>query len=124
MISDILLTLSNLKLEYRFKGNLIQLAPDDLYRRCIQYLPLLPSDAMTWSFSLVTLFYHALPLNLHDTIIKDGYRLPNLSLLLTTSLQATALKNLRENTIIVHKNLADKSKHITNFSSHLSPRSQ
>ena len=47
MMSDISLTLSNLKLEYRFKSNLITLTPDDLYRRYIEYLLLLPSHTMT-----------------------------------------------------------------------------
>ena len=94
-MSDISLALSTLKLEYRDKGNLIPLTPDDLYRRYIQYLPLLSFNAMTWSFSLITLFYHALPLDLQDEIIKDGYHLPNLSLLLTKSLQATSLQDLR-----------------------------
>ena len=83
---DISLALSTLKLEYYYKGNLISLTPDDLYRCYIQYLPLLLSDAMIWYLSLVTLFYHALPLDLQDAIIKDGYHLPHLSLLLTKSL--------------------------------------
>ena len=102
MMSDISLALSTLKLEYRDKGTLIPLTPDDLYRRYIQYLPLLSFNAMTWSFSLITLFYHALPLDLQDEIIKDGYHLPNLSLLLTKSLQARILQNLREHAVVKH----------------------
>ena len=118
MMSYISLTLLNLKLEYRFKA-------DDFYRCYIQYLPLLLSDAITWSFSLVALFYHALPLNLQDAIVKDRYRLPHLSLFLTKSSQATVLQNLREHAIIVHKNLADESKRIKQIlSSHLLPRLQ
>ena len=64
MMSDISLALSTLKLEYRYKSNFISLTPYDLYQRYIQCLPLLPSNAMTWSFNLVTIFYHALPLDL------------------------------------------------------------
>ena len=86
MMSDISLTLSNLKLEYRFNSNLITLTPDDLYRRYIEYLLLLPSHTMTWYFSLVTLFYYALSLNLHNAIVKDRYQLLNLLLLLRKSL--------------------------------------
>ena len=37
--------------------------PDDLYRRYIQYLPLLSSNAMTWSCSLVTPFPMSFLLN-------------------------------------------------------------
>ena len=86
MMSNIPLSLSNLKLEFLFKGNVISFTPDDLYRRYIQYLPLLPSDAMTWSFSLVTLFCHALLLDLQDSIIKDRCYISNLSLLTTKPL--------------------------------------
>ena len=118
IMSDISLALSTLKLEYRYKGNFISLTLDDLYRRYIQYLPLLSSNAMVWSFSLVTLFYHTLPLDLQDAIIKDGYRLPNLSLLLTKFLQATVLKNLREHAVVTQNNLANESKHIKNFFCH------
>ena len=56
MMLDISLTLSNLKFEYRCKGNVITLTPDYIYRRYILYLPLLPSDTMIWYFRLVTLF--------------------------------------------------------------------
>ena len=118
MMSDISLSLSTLKLEYRYKVSLISLTPDD------QYLPLLPSNAMVWSFSLVMLFCHALPLDLQNAIIKDGYHLPNLPLLLTKSLQATALQNLREHAVVTQNNLANESKRIKKLLlSHLYPRS-
>ena len=79
---------------------------------------------MTWSFSLVTLFYNAFPLNLQDVIVKDGYHFPNLSIFLAKSLQALALQNLREHAVVTHKNLADESKRIKKLlSTHLPPRS-
>ena len=100
------------------------LTPDDLYGRYIQCLPLLLSNAITWSFSLVMLFYHTLPLELQDAIIKDGCHLPNLSLFLTKALQVTALQNLSEHAVVAHKNIADEStRHKTLLSSHLSPHS-
>ena len=55
IMSNISFTLSYVKLEYCFKG-LITLTADDLYRFYIQYLPLLLSDDMTRTFSLVSLF--------------------------------------------------------------------
>ena len=74
-------------------------------------------------------FYHALPLDLQDAIIKEGCHLPNLSLFLTKSLQVTALQNLREHAVVAHKNLADESTRIKtlisyHLSTHLSPHSQ
>ena len=55
IMSNISFTLSYVKLEYCFKG-LMTLTADDLYRFYIQYFPLLLSDNMTRSFSLVSLF--------------------------------------------------------------------
>ena len=50
---------------------------------------------MTWSFSLVTLFFNVFPTDLQDAILEEGYNLPNLSYLITKSLQAAALQDLR-----------------------------
>ena len=82
MMSDISKALSSLKPEFQLRGKHFNLIPDDLFRRYIQYLPLLPSDAMTWSFSLVTLFFNAFPTDLQDDILKEGYNLPTLSFLI------------------------------------------
>ena len=124
MMSDISKALSNLKLEFQLRGKTINLTLDDLFRRYIQYLPLLPTDAMTWSFSLVTLFFNAFPTDLRDAILKEGYNLPNLSFLITESLQAAALQDLREKAVIFHKTLADEATRIKKLlSSHLHPRS-
>ena len=81
----------DLKLDFRFKGNVITLTPDDLYRSYIKHLPLFLSDGALWSFSLGPLFYHTLPLDLQDATVKNGYQLLNLLLLATKFLQATAL---------------------------------
>ena len=65
-----------------------------------------------------------IPLDLQDTIVKDGYQLPNLSLLLTKSLQATALKKMREHAVIRHKKLDETNRIEKLLISYLSPRSQ
>ena len=79
---------------------------------------------MTWSFSLVTLFVNAFPTDLQDAILREGYNFPNLSVLITKSLQAAALQDLRGKAVIVHKTLADEAKRIKKLlSSHLHPRS-
>ena len=57
MILDIALALANLRLEFRFKGNLIILTSYDLFRCYIQYMTLLLFDTISCSFSLVTLLY-------------------------------------------------------------------
>ena len=70
---------------------------------------------MTWSFSLVTHFFYAFPIDLKDAILKEGYKLPNIYLLTTKLLQATDFQKVREQTVRVHKILADESRRIKNY---------
>ena len=53
---------------YNHHGRTISLTPDDLLSRYIEFLPLLQPSALTWSFSLVTLFYYTLPLELQEAV--------------------------------------------------------
>ena len=68
MMHNIYLTLFELKLVYKSHGKLITLTPDTLYQQFIEFSPLLPPNATTSSFSLVTLFYNALSVELQETI--------------------------------------------------------
>ena len=47
---------------------ILSLTPDDLLSRFSEFLPLISPNATTWSFSLVTLFFNALPHELQDTV--------------------------------------------------------
>ena len=94
------------------KGKIVVLTPDELYSRYIEFLPLLAPNAMTWSFSLVTLFFHALPSELQEAVQSGGYVLLDLSTLLTSSLQKHELHRLREKAVIAHKLLNDEGKRI------------
>ena len=91
MLADISLTLTSLKTVSNYKGKVIVLMPDDLYSRYIEFLSLLAPDAITWSFPLVTLFFHALPSNLREAMQSGRYVLPNLSTLLTSHPQEQEL---------------------------------
>ena len=64
MLTDIYLALSNLKMVYNHRGRTKLLTSDDLFSRYTEFLPLLSPNALTWPFSLVTLFSNALPLEL------------------------------------------------------------
>ena len=57
----------------------MSLTPDDLFNRYTKFLPLLSQNALTWSFTLVTLFFHALSLELHEAVRFGGYILPDRS---------------------------------------------
>lgn len=82
-MSNILLVISGLKLDFHLKGEIVNLNPDDRYRRYTQYPSLLPFNTMSWLFSLVILFLHVFPIELHDTLYTDSYKLPNFSLFTT-----------------------------------------
>ena len=58
------LTLSKLKIVYNHRGWKFSLTPDYLISCFIEFVPLFLSNAVTLSFSLVTLFFRPLPLEL------------------------------------------------------------
>ena len=62
----------SLKMISNHKEKLVVLTPDDLYSRYIEFLPLLAPNAMTWSFFLGTLFFHALPSELQEVVQLGG----------------------------------------------------
>ena len=64
MLANISLVLFNLKMIYNYGERTISLSTDDLFSRHTESFPLLPQNALTWSFSLVILFFHDLPLEL------------------------------------------------------------
>ena len=53
---------------YKHRGLKMSLTPDDLFSRYTEFIFLLLSKALTWSFSLVTLFFHAFFLDLQETV--------------------------------------------------------
>jgi len=106
MMHDIYLSLSSLKLESKSNGKTTYLTPDSLFQRFIEFTPLLSPNATTCSFSLVTLFYNALSIALQESIILDGYILPNNSTLPTLFDQTSALQALRIITVVAHQSLA------------------
>ena len=106
MMHDIYLSLSSLKLESRANGKTTYLTPDFLFQRFIEFTPLLSPNATSWSFSLVTIFYNALGVELQESIKLGGYILPNISNLPTLFNQTSALQALREIAVVAHQSLA------------------
>ena len=68
MLADISLALSNLQMVYNHRGRIISLTPGDLFSCYTEFLPLLSLNTLNWSFSLVPLFFHALPLELQEVV--------------------------------------------------------
>ena len=103
---DIYLSLSILKLESRVNRKTTYLKPDSLFQRFIEFTSLLFLNATSWSFSLVTIFYNALSIELQESIRLNGYILPNNSTLSTLFDQTAALQALREIAVVAHQSLA------------------
>ena len=97
MLNDIYLALSDLNLVSKVNGKSISLTLDTLYQRFIEFSPLLPPNATSCSFSLVTLFYNALKVELQEAIRINGYILPNNSNLTTLLSKIFTLQVMREN---------------------------
>ena len=115
MMHDIYLALSELKLVYRSHGKLVALTPKTLYQQFIEFSPLLPPNTTAWSFSLVTLFYNALSVELQEAIRLAGYTLPNNTTLSTLSSQICALQILRENLLLRKNYCAKKNSGFSSF---------
>ena len=91
MLHDTYLDPSDLKLVSKVNVKTISHTPDTLYQRFIEFSPLLPPNATSWSFSLVPLFYNALNVELQEANRLDGYILPNNSNLTTLFSLTSAL---------------------------------
>ena len=112
MLADISLALSKLKMTYILRNKKISLTPDDLFSRFTEYLPLLSPNAMTWSFFLVILFFHAMSSELQEAVQLGGYIFPDISTLTTSLLQEQALQTLREIAVVSFKKLSDETRRI------------
>ena len=53
---------------YNHRERKFSLTPDDLFSCYTEFIPLLSPNALTWSFSLVTLFVHALSLEFQEAV--------------------------------------------------------
>ena len=106
------LALAKVKMTYILRNKQISLTPDDLFSRFTEYLPLLSPNAMTWSFFLVTLFFHAMPSELQEAVQLGGYVFPDISTLTTLLLQEQALQTLCEIDVVSFKKLSDETRRI------------
>ena len=109
ILTNITLALSFLKMVSHHKGRTASLIPDDLLNRFVEFLPLLSPSTVTWSFSLNTLFFNALPQELQVAVQQGGFIFPNLFTLIASFSQERELQTLREYSVVAFKNLAYKS---------------
>ena len=72
MLADIFLALFSFKIVSQLRRRTISLTLDDLFSCFVRFLPLFSPNTLTWSFSLVTLFFHALALELQKAVKLGG----------------------------------------------------
>ena len=73
VLVDIPIALFSLKVVSNYKGRTIYFTPDDLFSRFTKFLSLLTLNAMTWLFSIVTLFLNSLPLEIYEVVQLEGF---------------------------------------------------
>ena len=122
IITDVEDALSKLKLEFRVRGQMQFITPDELYREYQNYIPLLPDDTQDWSFHLVVLFLNALPVSLKKLVVSRGYKLPRLSDLCTAASQQHELEVLREATVAAQLVYEEEKQRIETMVSSISSR--
>ena len=64
---------------------------------------------MSWSFSLVTLFFKALPTELQEALKLGSYILPDISKLTTSLLQEQPHQKIREHDVVAFEQLTDEN---------------
>ena len=111
MLADISIALSNLKMTKNCRDKTMSLTSDDSFSRYTKFIPTISPNTFTWSFSLITLFFHDLPLELQEAVRSECYILPDISQL-STFLQEQALKQLWEYTVTTFKLLTEEKHRI------------
>ena len=108
MLVDIYFALSSFKMVLHHKRRTISLTPDDLFSHFAEFLSLRSPNAMTWSLSLVALFFNILPQKLQEDVELGGCFLPNLSTLTTSLSQRREFQTLWEYSVTSFKSLTSE----------------
>lgn len=76
------------------KGQLKTITPGKIHEKYLSIVPLLPNDANSWGFNLLSVFHGALPENIRKKMLNNGYRLPPFTTLGTKTSQMIELHKL------------------------------
>jgi len=77
--------------------SVIETTPDTVFKKMMNFVSLLPSQARNWGFCLPWLFFQSLPTDLRNEITeKDTYSLPAPESLPTKSLQISSMTDVRD----------------------------
>ena len=89
-------SLNFFKMEYHDKiGKLITTTPDTVFNKMLDYIPILPNDAVKWTFCLPSIYYNSLSAKLRKQMAVTKYILPQPSLLTTKEEQLHSMSICR-----------------------------
>jgi len=100
--------LSRLSIIYQSRGQTHTCRVDDLFKKYLSEVPVLPDDTRLWGFTLTNYFWSALPEEIQSRITENKlYNPPDMSTLVTKTIQLNELRKLREAAVQASKDISD-----------------
>jgi len=100
--------LSWLSIVYQARGQTHTCRVDDLFKKYLSEVPILPNDTRLWGFTLPNYFWSALPEEMQCRITANKlYTQPDMSTLVTKTSQLNELRKLREAAVQAAKEIAN-----------------
>ena len=74
---------------------MVTTTPDTVFKKMVDYVPILPNDSRKWTFCLPTMYYNALTEEVKTEMDLQGYTAPQSSLLLSKEDQIQSMSKCR-----------------------------
>ena len=81
--------------QYSRAGATVTISPDDVFKKMVGYIVLIPEDADSWMFSLAEMFFRSLKPDMQTDMLQHGFEMPKASRNSTTSRQIDAVNKVR-----------------------------
>jgi len=112
--------LQRIKMVYRDPNtnSIIETTPDTVFKKMMNFVSLLPTQAQNWGFCLPWLFFQSLPSDLRNEITEsDSYSLPAPATLPTKSLQISSMTEIRDVAKRVYEKTTELRKTVERYTS-------
>ena len=114
MIRQISDRLGRLSIIYQARGVTQTCRVDDLFKKYLAEVPVLPDDTRLWGFTLTNYFWSALPEEMRARITENNvYSHPDMSTMVTKTAQLNKLRKLREAAVKASTDIADADIRLT-----------
>ena len=98
-------------------GSVVTISPDDVFKKMVEYIVLLPEDADKWMFSLAETFFRSLKQDMQTDMLQHKFVMPQAGRSSSKSRQIDALNDVRtaateahERSFINHKAISQQVK--------------